>query len=101
MSTLLPDDPEWDCTDFAHPAWWRGEQHGSLMVCLKVLELIKNGDTGGKFSDPRMNEMRDKIAAMRDALERLSRIGCKQGRAIAKQALEEIRSEQPKKDSSV
>lgn len=22
-----PDDPEWDATEGAHPAWWRGHDH--------------------------------------------------------------------------
>jgi hypothetical protein len=23
------DNPFWDCTDGAHPAWWRGEEYGA------------------------------------------------------------------------
>ena len=27
FATCCPDDPEWDATEGAHPAWWRGHDH--------------------------------------------------------------------------
>ena len=26
------DNPFWDCTDGAHPAWWRGQEYGGKAV---------------------------------------------------------------------
>ena len=30
------DNPFWDGTDFAHPAWWRGESRG----CQSTIEVV-------------------------------------------------------------
>lgn len=41
---LLPgDNPELDGTDAAHPAWWRGSDHGLLVCCQKINEIL-DGD---------------------------------------------------------
>lgn len=46
------DNPFWDATDGAHPAWWRGEEYGcKAMIRLfnewldKPLEELKDGGT--------------------------------------------------------
>jgi len=28
LDRTVVDNPFWDCTDGAHPAWWRGETYG-------------------------------------------------------------------------
>lgn len=37
---LVPDFPENDCTDWAHPAWWRGHDQANRMMIQKINELI-------------------------------------------------------------
>lgn len=34
------DDEELDATDFAHPAWWRGERYSYMMMCERVNEFL-------------------------------------------------------------
>jgi hypothetical protein len=34
------DDPIWDCTDFAHPAWWRGQEQCALRIAEIINEVI-------------------------------------------------------------
>jgi hypothetical protein len=29
LNYTAEDNPFWDCTDGAHPAWWRGEEYGA------------------------------------------------------------------------
>ena len=47
------DDPEMDGTDFAHPAWWRGYEHGSAS-CINEVNRILDGDTSlqGACNEP-------------------------------------------------
>ena len=43
------DDAEADATDGAHPAWWRGCDHGVMMTCKVLAEAFSSepayGDT--------------------------------------------------------
>ena len=50
---LKKDDPEMDCTDAAHPAWWRGYEHGSAS-CINEVNRILDGDTSlqGACNEP-------------------------------------------------
>lgn len=34
------DDPESDSTEFAHPAWWRGERYSYVMMCERINEFL-------------------------------------------------------------
>jgi len=34
------DNPFWDCTDAAHPAWWRGEEYSIKMMIVLVNEWL-------------------------------------------------------------
>ena len=34
------DDPFADCTDFAHPAWWRGNEHAHLQFVDQVNKIL-------------------------------------------------------------
>lgn len=38
------DNPEWDCTDFAHPAWWRGHDYTMDIVIKKITEILDGED---------------------------------------------------------
>ena len=50
---LIPDDPELDATDGAHPAWWRGHDHAVKAICQKINEIFDGEDNGeGASSEP-------------------------------------------------
>ena len=40
------DDPEYDSTDWAHPAWWRGSLHGLHGAIRLVGDIISGKETG-------------------------------------------------------
>ena len=43
----LKDDPEFDATDAAHPAWWRGNDYGVLKtvsVVNKIMDALESTD---------------------------------------------------------
>ncbi len=49
----LPDDPEMDCTDGAHPAWWRGQDYGAEAICREVSKILDGThDVSGTASEP-------------------------------------------------
>jgi len=60
----LRDDPQWDGTDAAHPAWWRGEKYGAWEATRLIADVLsgKNKCTG------RMNEQ---IEIVRDSVFKL------------------------------
>jgi hypothetical protein len=39
---LIPDDPHFDATDGAHPAWWRGHDHTVTVLCRIFDEIISD-----------------------------------------------------------
>lgn len=62
----IPDNPGLDATDGAHPAWWRGEEYGAKSVVREMLKAFTGPRHDGKFSMPEMNELREKIWALRE-----------------------------------
>lgn len=53
------DDPILDATDFAHPAWWRGELYGVEEACRFLNRVLDEGYRGG---------MRNPLGALADRL---------------------------------
>lgn len=50
--TLVPnDDPQWDATDGAHPAWWRGDDHGYARGQAEIARLRAALDGVARLSD--------------------------------------------------
>lgn len=41
-TTYLADNPFWDSTDSAHPAWWRGEEYASKMISIQISKIVLN-----------------------------------------------------------
>jgi hypothetical protein len=41
------DDTEWDGTDFAHPAFWRGQDDGVSVVVKRIRKVLDGKDKGG------------------------------------------------------
>ena len=64
----LADDPELDCTDFAKPAWWRGEAYGSSAAIAAVTRILDGKDDGRGVANEPWQSVRTRLReAMRDA----------------------------------
>jgi len=65
---LIPDNPEFDGTDGAHPAWWRGCDDGvfSTVRCINgILDDIQaNREPRGTFGSEKLNILRDRLYAL-------------------------------------
>lgn len=60
----LPDDPELDGTDGAHPAWWRGQSDGVDGACARIEAAIDGMDSGaGVLGNDRLEKLRRKLLA--------------------------------------
>lgn len=80
------DDPEFDATDGAHPAWWRGHDHTSNVFCALVTKILDGKDDGGGFNHEPWHTLRrrliDRLSAQgggdvyRDALAKAYEQGC-------------------------
>ena len=62
------DNPEWDGTDLAHPAWWRGNDVGVDSTVLVIQEILNNIESGkenvGTFGSQKLNMLRDRLYQM-------------------------------------
>ena len=58
---LIPDDPELDATDGAHPAWWRGHDHAVKGLCQKINEIFDGKDNGQGVSSEPWESVRRKL----------------------------------------
>lgn len=56
----LWDDSEYDATDFAHPAFWRGEQWSCHMFCKIMNEVLDGAIPSGLMHEP-LQSLRQKI----------------------------------------
>jgi|GEM_PF-5343402 len=61
------DFPELDATDAAHPAWWRGHDHGAESICREALRILDGGEIHGSCAEP-WETVRQRIKAMRERL---------------------------------
>lgn len=46
------DDPEFDATDAAHPAWWRGHYHTTDVLCREIHEILDGKPHCGIAAEP-------------------------------------------------
>lgn len=56
----VADDPIFDATDGAHPAWWRGNDSGGAEVIKAVQEMLR-GRSGGVFGSPELQAIAVRI----------------------------------------
>ncbi len=70
----MEDNPELDGTDAAHPAWWRGQEHGAVGITISMMNAFKEPRHSGKFSNPLMNELREKIWSVQEKIEKMTKI---------------------------
>lgn len=76
--TCAPDDPHWDGTEGAHPAWWRGNDRGFADACREVMKVLADpkkvlhecGVTAEPWASTRVAVAR---AAISDAACRMSK----------------------------
>lgn len=65
MITYILDDPDFDGTDAAHPAYDRGLRRGIDLVCSRVSDMLGGGDSGGgMFGLAGLQEIREQIRAL-------------------------------------
>lgn len=62
------DNPEWDATDAAHPAWWRGHDHTAKVFCQLVNEILNGKDVSAGLSGEPWQTTKMRIAQLRDKL---------------------------------
>lgn len=58
------DDPEADGTDLAHPAYWRGEQHG-IAVTIHFINRVLDEGLFKDFAYAPLQELTERVAALR------------------------------------
>ena len=46
ITTFVDDKPECDGTDFAHPAFWRGEEYGVRGTVMRIRQILDGSDDG-------------------------------------------------------
>lgn len=58
------DDPALDCTDAAHPAWWRGHDQAIKALCMTINGILDGELIDGVCSEP-WESTRKRIAGLR------------------------------------
>ena len=66
---LAYDDPSLDATDGAHPAWWRGCDHGVRKAAESIMEALGTPQPD-RLTDP-IEYVRQRVAALRERCRRL------------------------------
>jgi hypothetical protein len=62
------DNPEYDATDFAHPAWFRGSDYSIKMMCRLIHEWIDNPkDRLGLYSAHEINDAKSRVMKLSEA----------------------------------
>jgi hypothetical protein len=60
--------PEYDGTDLAHPAWWRGCDSGADNTVVVIHQMLDDIETGkekaGTFGSQKLNMLRDRLYQM-------------------------------------
>jgi len=61
----LYDDPQWDATDAAHPAWWRGEKYSAYKVAELIANILSGKDTGEGVMNEPLETMRRSVMKLK------------------------------------
>ena len=59
--TYPDDDPALDCTDGAHPAWWRGSDAGVRGACESIKKVLDTGEVSGVTASPELQGIRERV----------------------------------------
>lgn len=65
------DDPQWDATDAALPAWWRGHDHGANAVIRRLRDAVDGKDDGAGVMAGGLERLRRDILKLRESEARL------------------------------
>jgi hypothetical protein len=65
------DNPAFDGTDGAHPAWWRGQDAGAKGVIKALTQVLDKGHVG-KFGSPELEALATRVAGFRELVVRLA-----------------------------
>ncbi|MGL6289245.1 MAG: hypothetical protein ACRC2H_00995 [Silanimonas sp.] len=60
------DDSDLDGTDGAHPAWWRGSDHGFVGAVAAIQSILDGSDNGSGVANEPWESARRKLIALRD-----------------------------------
>lgn len=63
----LRDNPDADCTDAAHPAWWRGHDRTAKSLCAQINAILDGEDASGAANEP-WESTRRRLVALRERL---------------------------------
>lgn len=63
-SAPVYDNPDLDGTDGAHPAWWRGNDHGIRMTIREVNAWLSGAPLLGTYGQQELNWLRARIAEL-------------------------------------
>lgn len=66
------DDPSMDCTDGAHPAWWRGHDHTARVFCQIVTKILDGRDDGQGFNVEPWGTVRQRLLALTEQAAELN-----------------------------
>lgn len=59
------DDPQWDATDAAHPAWWRGNDAGVRVLTDMIQRWVDGQDDGhGVMGSAPLQKLRTDIQSL-------------------------------------
>lgn len=67
---IRTDWPEWDATDAAHPAWWRGETWSALKAAEMIKEIIAGNDNGEGVMNEPLETMRRSVMKLVEQIRR-------------------------------
>lgn len=70
-AAVRQDDPECDGTDAAHPAWWRGMDHGVVATIAGVKRILDGEDDGRGVASEPWESLRRRLLVMVKKLEGL------------------------------
>lgn len=76
------DDPEMDASDFAHPAWWRGEDYTFKLVSFHINKILDGDPVGGVSNEP-WQSLRLRLAKLRDENRELNALFELQGKRLS------------------
>lgn len=62
------DQPQWDSTDAAHPAWWRGNDRG-VEATVEALNRVLDEGKAGTFASPALEKLAQRVASLSSQLE--------------------------------
>lgn len=71
LATCIPDDPALDATDAAHPAWWRGQEHGCQRLAERWKAALDGESHGGVMALRLGQECRERTQAVLAENQRL------------------------------